>query len=134
MPLIRYRTGDYGEYVNGDCVCGRKYTRIKNLIGRRDNDYLYDKNKVRILLSAINTQKGVYGNISQWQFVQKKPGKVSVNIAENSIIKPQDIKEIQNDLNFQGNGRIHFKVTIVENLIKTESGKTKAIIQHLNNK
>jgi phenylacetate-CoA ligase len=133
MPLIRYRTGDYGEYSNGDCVCSRKYPRIKNLIGRRDNDYFYDKDKEHILLSAINTQKGVYGNISQWQFVQEKPGKVCVNILVNPIIKPQDIKEIQNDLNFQGNGRIHFNVAVVENLIKTELGKTKAIIQHIKN-
>ena len=131
MPLIRYRTDDFGEYANGNCGCGRKYSRIKNLIGRRDNDYIYDKDKVRILFSSIETQKSVFENVYQWQFVQEKPGKISVSIVANPVIKSQDIKEIQNELNFQGHGRIRFDVAVVSNLIKTEAGKTPALIQYI---
>jgi phenylacetate-CoA ligase len=131
MPLIRYRTDDFGEYANGNCQCGRNYPRIKNLIGRRDNDYLYDKDGVKILLSSIETQKSVFGNIYQWQFVQKTPGKVRVDIIGNHIISPRDIKEIQKDLNFQGLGKIRFDVAVVSNLIKTELGKTKPLIQYV---
>lgn len=29
MPIIRYRTGDIGYYIEGECICGNKSKRIK---------------------------------------------------------------------------------------------------------
>jgi phenylacetate-coenzyme A ligase PaaK-like adenylate-forming protein len=34
MPLIRYRTGDFGDLVHEECKCGRCGPRINNLNGR----------------------------------------------------------------------------------------------------
>ncbi len=36
MPLIRYRTGDVGRWVPGDCPCGRQMPRFE-LLGRGDD-------------------------------------------------------------------------------------------------
>ncbi|MCK9294311.1 MAG: phenylacetate--CoA ligase family protein [Desulfobulbaceae bacterium] len=34
MPLIRYRTGDYGRLLDGPCVCGSRITRLDKVRGR----------------------------------------------------------------------------------------------------
>ena len=34
MPIIRYRTGDFGSYIGGECKCGLKSKRIRLLPGR----------------------------------------------------------------------------------------------------
>jgi phenylacetate-CoA ligase len=37
MPLLRYRTGDFGTIVDEPCVCGRTTVRLTGLRGRRDD-------------------------------------------------------------------------------------------------
>ena len=37
MPLIRYRTGDIGCFINGACPCGTKLKTLAHVTRRRDN-------------------------------------------------------------------------------------------------
>ncbi|WKY43706.1 AMP-binding protein [Eubacteriaceae bacterium ES2] len=37
MPLIRYRTGDYGRYIPEKCPCGTKLKTMSRISGRREN-------------------------------------------------------------------------------------------------
>ena len=37
MPLLRYRTGDVTQFVDGPCACGRTHRRIARLAGRVDD-------------------------------------------------------------------------------------------------
>jgi phenylacetate-CoA ligase len=37
MPLLRYRTGDFGSLIDGPCACGRTQVRVTGLRGRRDD-------------------------------------------------------------------------------------------------
>jgi phenylacetate-CoA ligase len=37
MPLLRYRTGDFGTLIDEPCACGRTQVRITGLRGRRDD-------------------------------------------------------------------------------------------------
>jgi phenylacetate-CoA ligase len=37
MPLLRYRTGDYGTLIEEPCACGRTTVRLTGLRGRRDD-------------------------------------------------------------------------------------------------
>src|SRR6185503_464688 len=36
LPLLRYRTGDRGRVVDGDCRCGRRGRSIEGFSGRRE--------------------------------------------------------------------------------------------------
>jgi phenylacetate-CoA ligase len=42
MPLIRYRTGDYGAFASGKCACGRTLTGLR-YIGGRTKDLIQHK-------------------------------------------------------------------------------------------
>jgi phenylacetate-coenzyme A ligase PaaK-like adenylate-forming protein len=46
MPLIRYRTGDIGSLITGQCGCGSALPRLGKIRGRRENL----KNKLHIHL------------------------------------------------------------------------------------
>ena len=37
MPLIRYCTGDITSIIEDECLCGRTYTRLENVVGRTDD-------------------------------------------------------------------------------------------------
>lgn len=37
MPIIRYRTRDLTQILEGDCPCGRKHVRIARIVGRSDD-------------------------------------------------------------------------------------------------
>ena len=131
MPLIRYRTDDFGAYAEGGCTCGRKCVRLRNVVGRRNNDYLVTLNNDTVLFSSVETQKSVFSYVYQWQFVQNVPGKVNVNIISNSKITANKIRSMEKELNSQFENRIHFQVAVVENLIRTETGKTKSLLQNI---
>lgn len=132
MPLIRYRTDDFGEYCEGECSCGARYLRLKKVVGRRNNQYLVTVDNSKMPFTSIDAQKTVFGNVYQWQFVQRIPGKVEVDIISNSKITPSDIRAIELELNSQVENKINFKVSVVQDVIRTERGKIKGFIQAIN--
>lgn len=131
MPFIRYRTGDFGEYATGSCACGRRYVRIRNIVGRRHNQYLVGNNGEHIVFSSIDTQKSAFENVYQWQFIQDRPGQVIVSIVANKNIIDDDITCIEKELNIQGDKNLHFSIVIVDDLIRTQTGKVKGLIQRI---
>jgi phenylacetate-CoA ligase len=131
MPLIRYRTGDYAQYAEGTCDCGRQYPRMEKVLGRRNTDYILTYDNQRIPFNAIDTQKGPFINVYLCQFVQKIPGTVELYIMRNDRIAPTDIPVIEKSLNAQSPGRISFSAFLVDDLIRTEAGKVKNFIQEI---
>lgn len=134
MPLVRYRTGDYGEYADpGDCPCGRPHRRIKRIAGRRNGDFLFDASMSKVPLMAIDTQQEEFRNVHLMQFVQETAGRVTLNIARNARITEDDLHGIRTSLKGQLNGRMSIDVRLVKDLSRTETGKIKACIQRINN-
>ena len=134
QPLIRYRTGDLAVYKANQCsLCKRNYLIIEKVVGRRDFDILIDRNKKIIPFIALDLQKKIFCNVFQWQFIQKTPGIVQVNILANSKVSQMDLDQLGKELAKQTNERLFFNLSIVNELIKTRSGKTKVIINELGN-
>ena len=42
FPLIRYRTGDISQFLEGKCKCGRTFLRMKRIGGRSDDMIIVD--------------------------------------------------------------------------------------------
>ena len=131
MPLIRYRTGDWGEYGDGPCKCGRNYPRLIKVKGRRDHDFLFGHQNEPIPLTALDMQGPAFHKVYQLQFEQKMPGHADLNVVSNKMITTQDIETIKNELASQVGGKMAFDVRISDHLQKTSTGKVKACIQHL---
>ncbi|MHB9131104.1 MAG: phenylacetate--CoA ligase family protein [Armatimonadota bacterium] len=72
MPLIRYRTGDYGSWaMEQNCPCGRKSPLVNHITGRTD-DYLVLADGRRI--GRLSTAMKKAPSVKQAQLVQDKPG------------------------------------------------------------
>jgi phenylacetate-CoA ligase len=132
QPLIRYRTGDMGIYKGSKCnLCKRNYLIIEKVVGRRNFDVLIDKACNIIPFIALDLQKKIFNKVYQWQFIQSTPGIVKVDILANEKITDADLLKLAHELDEQTDERIHFKLSVVNELRKTVSGKTKTIINEL---
>ena len=84
MPLIRYRTGDYAEYVGDYCKdCGRHLALVKNIEGRRDSNRIYFKDQSYTSITALNMHGDLYTYINGMQYVQNKPGELIIKIIKD---------------------------------------------------
>ena len=84
MPLINYRTGDYGrvtkEIRRDACGAEHKVLVIDHLQGRWGKDFVYRTPTGRIPTSAINLHGSVQKKILFYQIVQNEPGKLLVKV------------------------------------------------------
>ncbi|MBK7712568.1 MAG: hypothetical protein IPJ37_17590 [Bacteroidales bacterium] len=50
FPIIRYRTGDFAEWAEGTCRCGRNYKLVRNVTGRWLQERIITKKDSQISL------------------------------------------------------------------------------------
>ena len=131
MPLIRYKTGDYASYAEGDCECGRNCRRLINVVGRRDIQYLILEDNTKFIFSALDLQKDIFKNIYQWQFVQEYAGQTQVRVIANDRFSCNDCQLISAELRSQCFGKMVFQVESVDELIRTHAGKVNSVIQNI---
>jgi len=68
MPLIRYRTGDFAEFVGSECHhCGRKLPIIKNITGRWNGEKIYNSDGSFVTTTALNLHDDLYAVINGLQ-------------------------------------------------------------------
>lgn len=133
MPLIRYRTGDYAEYVGDHCeVCGRKMTIIKNIQGRWDKNQIYRVDGTYITTTALNLHSDLYNVIDGLQYIQEQPGILKVLLIKGYNFKT-DHEKIFFKLFSEAMGP-DSKVIIeyVDTLICQPNGKFVQLLSNLN--
>jgi len=132
MPLIRYRTNDYGEWAKSTkCACQRYYPRIKKTVGRWLQEMIVGKDDNLISMTALNTHSNIYDEVKQFQFYQEHKGKVTLNIVRKDNYTDLSTKKIFNELSKKFGQSVQLKIKFVNKLPKTLRGKHQFIIQTL---
>lgn len=126
QPFIRYRTEDmaiYGGEKNGFVI-------LENLLGR-SQDFIYDKNKDKILLVGLifGSHTKLFHFINDWQFTQNLVGVVEINILPNEKWNYSIHETLVYDL-FKSID-IKLNINYEQDLIKTNAGKRKFLIQNI---
>jgi len=80
LPLLRYRTGDFGELNFTHCNCGEKSPRLKLLKGRKPVSFT-DTSGHRINPVDISRILRMEANILRHQFIQKKGYDYEINLS-----------------------------------------------------
>jgi phenylacetate-CoA ligase len=80
MPLIRYKTGDYAEYLDINCECGFKGKTLKSVEGRWNGDKIFNKSGTYTTTTALNLHNDLYSVINGIQYVQNEKGLLEVNV------------------------------------------------------
>lgn len=130
FPFIRYRTGDFGEYSNEKCRCGRNYLIMKNIKGRKQ-EFIITNDDRYISMAAMNMHSDVFDNVEQFQFYQEKKGEVIFRIIKNDFYSDKDSQNIIHELQKKMGKNIVLKLEFVDELQKTFRGKHSYLIQKL---
>jgi phenylacetate-CoA ligase len=130
MPLVRYRTQDYGLPGEGRCPCGRSHLNLSRVIGRRQELAIGHGNRAITLTALIfGRHAGYFHHIHQMQIVNTAPGRLVVRVVPNEHFSEQDEVEIVSMLSpAQG---MPFTTTVerVERVATTARGKQPFLIR-----
>ena len=132
MPFIRYRTGDYAEYVGDECgVCGRRLPVFANVRGRWSGDRVYNADGSFVTTTALNLHSNLYQVINGIQYLQKRKGELIVLIIKSALYSEIHEKEIFE--HFRGKLSADTKVLIryVDSLIRKPNGKFVHILSEI---
>lgn len=127
FPLIRYKSNDLLEVLSKENEFSG--IRVGKIWGRND-DFLICKDKTRIKRIFIKDCK----NILACQWIQKEEGKVLIKIVPDSLFSRNDeldvIRKTQERVG-EYNMDIETEITSIENLIYTNRGKYKLIVNQI---
>ena len=86
MPLIRYELGDIATPTDEICSCGRNWTLIKNIQGRKNDVFILPSgrklNRSQTLVWFKPETKHNIWLISKYQLVQEEKNKIILNIVK----------------------------------------------------
>jgi len=131
FPIIRYKTGDFAEWVEGKCKCGRNYQLMRNVKGRWHQEMIVTKLDSTISLTALNMHSDLFDHVVQYQFYQKEKGKVELRIIKSDEYTIKDEEKINNSFNLKFKELVDFSISYVDQLSRTERGKHRFLIQEL---
>ncbi len=131
FPIIRYKTGDFAEWVEGKCKCGRNYQLIKNVKGRWHQEMIVTKLDSTISLTALNMHSDLFDHVVQYQFYQKEKGKVELRVIKSNEYTLKDEEKINNSFKLKFKELVDFSIRYVDQLPRTERGKHRFLIQEL---
>jgi phenylacetate-CoA ligase len=131
FPLIRFRTGDYAEYADGPCSCGRNYTLIRNVEGRRMQELIVSRKGNKIPITPINMHDDTYRNVLQYQFFQDTPGKLTLRLIPAPNYGSEDYERIKQALGIKLRDHVELDLLVTDKMICSPRGKHLMLISEL---
>ena len=132
MPFIRYKTGDFAEYVGNYCeACQRHHLIIKNIRGHRIQEHLVAQDNSLISWTAVNMHDDTFDDVLQYQFYQDTPGVAVIKIRASKVFSEESKQRIINNINNKLQHQIEVSVIQVDDIPLTERGKSIFVDQHL---
>ncbi|CUV66436.1 conserved hypothetical protein [Sulfurovum sp. enrichment culture clone C5] len=131
MPLVRYRTGDYAEYIDINCECGFKGKTLKTIQGRWSGEKVYNKDGTYVTTTALNLHNELYSVIDGIQYIQKEKGQLEIHIVPGHQFNDQHGKEIIEHFQNKMNAGSTIIVQKVKALKKEDNGKFLLLISKI---
>ena len=136
MPLIRYRTQDYGIVAANLCECGRKHKQLSQVIGR-EQEIAVGLNGEKITLTALifGRHADYFNHIIKMQIINTEPGKLIVKVIPKESFSDEHIAEIEDMLSQKQGMPFQTKAHLVNKIDGTKRGKHRFLIRQfrLNN-
>ena len=132
MPLIRYRTSDYAEYVGDYCdKCKRHMPIIKSVQGRREKNNIYKKDGTYITTTALNLHGELYEVIDGLQYIQNCAGHLRVLIIKGANFKEHHGKDFYKHYKESMGEDSEVAIEYVDKLIHQTNGKFLFLISNI---
>jgi phenylacetate-CoA ligase len=131
-PFIRYRTLDYAVKGPLGCrKCGRRFRIIESIEGRLQ-EIIVSKSGRRISMTAINVHDDTFDEVSQFRFIQNRPGELILTVMPKSSFSFESERKIVNSIGNKLGEDFVLKLVKVDEIQRTKSGKFTFLEQHLN--
>ena len=124
MPLIRYKTGDFAEYVGNYCSsCNRHLTLIKNIQGRWELNKIFLSDGTYVTITALNLHSDLYEFIDGLQYIQYQKGELDIHIIKSLNYTIEQEKRFKVHFNNAFNQKCKYQIIYVDNIEKEPNGK-----------
>lgn len=129
MVFIRYRTGDFAEYVSDHCeACGRFVKLLKNIRGRWSGDRVYHADGSFVTTTALNLHSDLYAVINGMQYIQERKGELRVLVIQSPQYKDHHEKAMLEHFKTKLKPDTRVRIEYVDKLRKLPNGKFVHII------
>lgn len=129
LPLINYRTGDFGRISYDDFI------KIYDLKGRWGKDFIYLDNNKKIPTTSINLHSNVQELILFYQIVQDVYGEILIKIVpKNSVPVSNDtlINMFKDQLQDKLRGfNVKYQITENKSILRSDRGKRIFLVQNI---
>ena len=133
MPIIRYKTGDYAEYVGDYCkYCKRHVPLIRNIQGRREGLKIYGADGSSTTTTALNFHDDLYLVLAGLQYVQKEMGKLDILVIKGDNFKEEHNQRLKAYYGSKFSEDTKINIIYVDKLLRKSNGKFVELISDIN--
>jgi len=128
QPLIRYEIGDLGIWSAEDCPCGRKHLPVLEQVVGRLEDLVKGPDGRQLVRFH-----GIFVNIPtvvEGQVIQETLDRFCVKLVVTSGFGDREDQIIRHRFE-ERLGKVHVTIQLVQEIPRTERGKFRAVISHL---
>lgn len=131
LPLIKYRTGDFGRLLEEGGVL-----KLSDIRGRWGKDFVYLNPDKRIPTTSINLHSDIQKEIFYYQIHQKEFGRITIKILPKPSVKSSMdslLARFQAEMKKSLNG-FEIKCVIAQSekeIVKSPRGKAKMLVQEI---
>lgn len=134
MPFIRYRTGDFAEFVGNVCPqCGHIGFTFKNVKGRWHGDRIYKSDDSIITTTALNLHNDIYKYIQNVQYYQAEKGKLTVRVVPEKTFTAEVKEKLFNELIVKVGSGLVIDIVEVDKVEYSINNKFQLLIQKIKN-
>lgn len=132
MPMIRYKTDDYAEYVGDYCeYCQRHVPLIKNIKGRWNGSKIYGADGSAVTTTALNFHDDLYLYLAGLQYVQKEKGKLEVLIIKDDGFREEHDLQLKEYYKSKFSDDTLITIKYVDKLLRKPNGKFVELISEI---
>lgn len=133
MPLIRFKTGDFAEYVGHKCLsCDREGLIVKNIEGHHSNNLIYKSDGTYTSSTALNLHSHLLLKIDGMQYIQNEKGHLKVLIIKNETFIKKNHDEFYEHFKVGMGNESTIEIEYVRKLVSLPNGKFPLLISSLN--
>lgn len=132
MPLLRYRTGDYatygGETIDTD---GSRKPVLSAILGRHNQSLIHRADGTTVAETALNLHNELYEHISALQYIQERPGFLTLLIVKGQGFTARHEQEFRRVMGQAMGGEQYIDIRYADAPIRQPNGKLLSVISKI---
>jgi len=130
IPLIRYRTGDYGQHHLYDCPCGR-HLPVMSITGGRARDFITTRSKLIYICHQVAYLLEISREVEAIQFYQPNLDELTIRLQTSDTFDPSDAEKLVNATRKIVEDELAVSVERVATIPRTRLGKYRYVISEV---